>query len=170
VVWDRCKTYFQNSPGSFSDCLNAQVLLSTSTDGGNTWSAPAAVNTTAGHQFFPSISTDDSTGTVNIVYYNTSPDSFHKRVVVSLNQIAAGGTRIGAPVGVTGTPAPWNADPTQNPLAIGFDFHFGMKARGMGTPGFSRVYASFTSTADRSGTYSGQPLREQNNNLQKLMY
>jgi hypothetical protein len=166
VVWDRCKTFFPNS----TTCLNAQVVLSTSTDGGKTWSAPAAVNSSAGHQFFPWISTDESTGTVNIVYYNTSPDTFHKRIVVSLNQIAAGSTTIGAPIRMTGTPAPWDADPTQNPLAIGFDFHIGMKARGMGTPGFSRVYASFTSTADRPGIYGGQPLPEQNNNLQKLTY
>jgi hypothetical protein len=77
---------------------------------------------------------------------------------------------IGTPISMTGTPAPWDADPTRNPLGIGFDFHFGMKARGMGTPGFSRVYASFTSTADRPGAFNGQPLPEQNNNLQKLTY
>jgi hypothetical protein len=166
VVWDRCKTLFPNS----TTCLNAQVVLSTSTDNGKTWSAPKAVNSSAGHQFFPWISTDASTGTVNIVYYNTAPDLFHKRVVVSLNQIAAGSTTVGPPISITTSAEPWDADPTQNPFAIGFDFHFGMKARGMGTPGFSRVYTSFTSTGDRPGVYSGQPLPEQNNNLQKVVY
>jgi hypothetical protein len=171
VVWDRCAVLFQPpSTGYYATCLNARVVMSLSTDGGTTWSAPAPVNSDPGHQFFPWISTDTSTGTVNIVYYNTSPDSFHKRMVVSLNQIAAGSTAVGGTAGVTTTPAPWDADPTQNPLAIGFDYHFGMKSRGTGTAGQSRVYASFTSTADRRAVYSGSPLPEQNNNLQKVTY
>jgi hypothetical protein len=170
VVWDRCRTLFRNSAGSFTTCLNAQVVLSKSTDGGTTWSAPVAVNSSAGHQFFPWISTDDSTGTVNIVYYNTAPDFLHKRIVVSLNQIAPGSTTIGSPIEITTTPEPWDADPTQNPFAIGFDFHFGMKARGMGTTGFSRMYTTFTSTADRRGVYSRSQLPEQNNNLQEFTY
>ncbi len=170
VVWDRCQTLYKSSGAPFSTCLNAQVVMSASTDGGTTWSMPVPVNSSSGHQFFPWISTDTSTRTINIVYYNTAPDFFHKRMVVSLNQIAAGSTTVGAPIGITSIPAPWDADPTQNPFAIGFDYHFGMKARGNGTAGHSRVYTSFTSTADRRGVYSGAPLPEQNNNLQKLTY
>ena len=170
VVWDHCNVLFNSSPGSYTTCLNAQVVISTSRDGGKTWSAPVAVNSSAGHQFFPWISTDASTGTVNIVYYNTSPDPFHNRMVVSLNQIPAGSMHIGAPISLTGTPAPWDADPSQNPLALGFDFHIGMKARGTGMSGLSSVYTSFTSTADRRATYGGSQLPEQNNNLQKLAY
>src|SRR5437868_4940737 len=89
VVWDRCQTTFQNTPGFFSTCLNAQVVMSTSSDSGTTWSAPIPVNSSPGHQFFPWISTDASTGTINIAYYNTAADFLQKRVVVSLNQIAA---------------------------------------------------------------------------------
>jgi hypothetical protein len=172
VVWDRCKTYFQNPGGGlFPTCLNAQILLSTSKDDGKTWSAPVPVNTSAGHQFLPGIAIDESTGTVNIAYYNTALDMFHRRVVVSLNQIPSGSTKIGAPIAITSTPEAADADPTQDPLAINFtDFHFGIKARGLGTPGFSRVYASFTSTGDRLGVYNGSPLPEQNNDLQKLTY
>jgi hypothetical protein len=171
VVWDRCQTQFTNpGAGFFPTCLNAQVVMSASTDGGATWSAPVPVHSSPGHQFFPWISTDTSTGTVNIVYYSTAPDLFHKRIVVSLNQIVAGGTTVSAPIGITSSPAPWDADPTQNPFALGFDYHFGMKARGTGTAGHSRVYASFTSTADRPGVYSGSKLPEQNNNLQGLTY
>ena len=170
VVWDRCQTPFGSESGGFATCLKAQVVMSTSADGGSTWSAPVTVNTSVGHQFFPWISTDVSTGTVNIVYYNTATDLFHKRIVVSLNQIAAGSTTVGAPVAVTSTPAPWDADPTQNPFAIGFDLHFGMKSRGLGGAGNSRVYTSFTSTADRRATYGTSQLPEQNNNLQKVTY
>ena len=169
VVWDRCQTPFQSSPGFFPTCLHAQVVMSASSDGGMTWSAPVPVNSNPGHQFFPWISTDGSTGTVNIVYYDTSPDPFHKRIVVSLSQIPQGTTTVGTPVGVTTSPAPWDADPSQNPIALDFDYHFGMKARGMGA-GHSAVYTSFTSTADRRGLYNGSPLPEQNNNLQKLTY
>jgi hypothetical protein len=170
VVWDRCKVLLNNSQGSYTTCLNAQVVISASKDDGKTWSTPVPVNSSAGHQFFPWISTDASTETVNIVYYNTSRDSFHKRIVVSLNQIPAGSMKIGAPISVTGTPAPWDADPSQNPLALGFDFHFGMRARGTGIIGLSSVYTSFTSTADRRAVYRGSLLPEQNNNLQKLTY
>jgi hypothetical protein len=166
VVWDRCQTRFPSS----STCLSAQVVMSASSDGGTSWAAPVPVNTSPGHQFFPWISTDASTHTVNIVYYNTAPDFFHKRIVVSLNQIAAGSTVMGSSIGMTSTPAPWDADPTQNPFALGFDFHFGIKARGTGTAGHSRVYASFTSTADRRADYGGSELPEQNNNLQALTY
>jgi hypothetical protein len=175
VVWDRCARYFtfvrnvnSNQPAL---CLNADVVLRTSADGGKTWSATTAVNTNPGHQFFPSVSTDDSTGTVNIVYYDTEQDFLYKRMVVTLNQIATGTNQVGAPILLTTRPIPWDADPNQTALPVDdFDFHLGMKARGMGTPGFSRVYVSFTSTADRPVIYKGQSLPEQNNNLQKLLY
>jgi hypothetical protein len=170
VAWDRCQNQLKSLPGVFPTCLKAQVVMSFSGDGGNTWSTPAPVSSSAGHQFFPWISTDTSTGTVNIVYYDTAPDPFHKRIVVSLSQIAAGSTTAGTPAGVTSTPSPWDADPSQNPLAIGFDFHFGMRARGTGAAGQSVVYTSFTSTADRRGIFGGSALPEQNNNLQKLTY
>ncbi len=175
VVWDRCAEYFtfipNPNPNQPALCLNADVVMRTSTDSGKTWSATTAVNTDPGHQFFPSISTDDSTGIVNIAYYDTEQDFLHKRMVVALNQIAAGTTQVGAPIALTTTPIPWDADPNQTALPVDdFDFHFGMKARGMGTPGFSRVYVSFTSTGDRKGIYQGQALPEQNNNLQKLLY
>jgi hypothetical protein len=107
---------------------------------------------------------------VNIVYYDTGADFLHRRMVVSLNQIAAGSTTVGAPIKVITVPVPWDADPNENPFGPVFDFHVGMKARGMGTPGFSRVYASFTSTADREGSFNGVRLPEQNNNLQEIIY
>lgn len=90
-----------------------------------------------GHQFLPWISTDESTGVVNIAYYN-KPDFLHKRIEVSLNQIVPGTTKVSAPIQLTTSPEPWDADPNQTALAIDFvDFHFGMKARGMGSPGNS---------------------------------
>lgn len=47
------------------------------------------------------------------------------------------------------------ADPTNNPVSIGFDFHFGMKTRGSGNDRLQSDYTSFTSTADRSITGAG---------------
>jgi hypothetical protein len=172
VVWDRCKSYFMTpEAGTYDTCLDADVLMSTSTDGGNTWSPVTNVNAKAGHQFLPWISTDDSTGTVNIVYYDTEGDPFHKQMAVSLNQIAPGTTTVGPIVKVTTAGTPWDANPNQtpNPLEF-FDFHLGMKSRGVGTTGHSRVYSSFTSTGDRRGVYAGAPLPEQNNNLQLVLY
>jgi hypothetical protein len=172
VVWDRCKAFFNlvQQQSGLQTCLDADVVMSTSTDG-KTWSAAMPVNAGKGHQFFPSIALDESTGIVNIAYYDTGIDPFDNRMRVSLNQIAPGGTKVGALVHVTSTSAPWNADPSNNPFALfDFDLHFGMKARGMGSAGHSRVYVSFTSTADRPGTYNGLPVPEQNNNLQKLIY
>jgi len=174
VVWDRCKAYFdfiQSTPGVTSLCLDADVLMTASTDGGTTWSAATPVNDDSGHQFSPWISTDESTGTVNIVYYDTEQDFLHKRMVVALNQIAAGTTTVGAPIELTTTPIPWDADPNQTAIPLDdFDYHFGMKARGTGASGHSRVYVSFTSTGDRLGSYKAQKLPEQNNNLQELIY
>lgn len=172
VVWDRCKTFFSlvQQQSGLQTCLDSDVVMSTSTDG-KTWSAAAPVNAGKGHQFFPSISSDASTGTVSIAYYDTAADRFDNRMRVSLNQIAAGGTSVGALVQATNIPAPWNADPSENPFAISdFDSHFGMKARGAGTPGNSRVYVTFTSTGDRPGLYNGLAVPEQNNNMQKLIY
>ncbi len=167
AVWDRCKTFFM-AP---DPCLDADVLMSTSTDGGNTWSPATAVNTNAGHQYLPWISTDDSTGTVNIVYYDTEFDPFHKQVAVSLNQIAPGATTVGPVVKVTTAGTPWDASPQTSGTPLdNADFHLGMKSRGMGSAGHSRVYTSFTSTGDRRGAYAGSPLPEQNNNLQLLLY
>jgi hypothetical protein len=172
AVWDRCKSYFMTPPpGTYDICLDADVVMSTSTDGGNTWSPATAVNTNAGHQFMPWISTDDSTGTVNIVYYDTEADPFHKQLAVSLNQIAPGTATVGPALKVTTAGTPWDANPNQTSLPLeGFDFHLGMKSRGMGTTGHSRIYASFTSTGDRRGVYAGAPLPEQNNNLQLVLY
>jgi hypothetical protein len=144
--------------------------MSTSTDG-KTWSAAAPVNAGKGHQFFPTISTDASTHTVNIAYYDTTSDAYDNRVRVSMNQIAPGSTTVGTLAHVTTTPAPWNADPSNNPFALfDFDTHFGIKARGIGSAGQSRLYVSFTSTGDRLGTYNGLSVPEQNNNMQKLIY
>jgi hypothetical protein len=172
VVWDRCKTIFNlvQEQAGLTTCLDGDVVMSTSTDG-TTWSAAAPVNAGKGHQFFPSIAADASTGVVNIAYYDTAADRFDNRMRVSLNQIAPGGTTVGPLLRLTSIPIPWNADPRNNPIAINdFDSHFGMKVRGMGAAGHSRVYASFTSTADRPGRYKGLPAPEQNNNLQKLIY
>jgi hypothetical protein len=178
VVWDRCARLFfsldQNTatnPDQAALCLNADVVMSASTDGGHTWSAVKGVNTDVGHQFFPWISTDESTGTVNIVYYDTEQDFLLKRITVVLNQIAPGTTKVGPPIALTTTGIPWDADPNQTALALDdFDFHIGMKSRGMGSAGNSRVYVSFTSTGDRKGSYTGGTLPEQNNNLQEFTY
>ena len=50
-----------------------QIQLSTSTDGGDTWSTPTAIDSQAtGHQFFPWITASD--GTITAIYYDSRLD------------------------------------------------------------------------------------------------
>jgi hypothetical protein len=121
------------------------------------------VDSAAGHHFYPSIAADQSTGTVNIVYYSTERDRFHHQVRVLLNQIAPGRTAIGPAKAITQAAAPMDIAP--GGLNTGFDdFHLGAVARGTGTAGQSRLYVSFNRTLV-NGIYSGRPLAEKNNHI-----
>jgi hypothetical protein len=71
--------------------------MATSADNGNTWTTPASVDTASGHHFFPAISTDTSTGVVNLSYMSASADKYNHEVEVLRNQIAPGATTLGTP-------------------------------------------------------------------------
>ena len=94
LVYDDCRHPFQQGNPSFTQCQDAEVLMTASIDNGKTWSAPVSVDTTAGHHFYPAIATDASTGFVNIAYYSTEGDKFNHNVRVLLNRIAPGTTKI----------------------------------------------------------------------------
>jgi hypothetical protein len=69
---------------------NTDVWLSTSTDGGNTWGQPVRVNNdfTVNHQFFSSMTIDQSTGYVYVLFYdrrNYSDDETDVYLAVSNN-------------------------------------------------------------------------------------
>ena len=56
--------------GRFSGGAHADIALSTSTDGGRTWSAPSQVNTPTGKAAFNAMVGVNSAGTVAVTYYD----------------------------------------------------------------------------------------------------
>jgi hypothetical protein len=52
MVYEDCKELFVQGHGSPNACLNAQVLITRSTDNGTTWLSPASVDAADGHHFF----------------------------------------------------------------------------------------------------------------------
>jgi hypothetical protein len=163
LLYDDCKNPFADAP-----CLNAEVLLTQSTDNGKTWSAPVSIDTVSGHHFYPSISTDTSTGFVNLAYYSAEGDSFNHEIQVWRNQILPSTTTVGTPQMVTTVLDPIDSDPQQLGL-IQSDFFMGAIARGNGAPGQSRLYTSFDSTTV-SGTYKGRQDPELNNHISVFSY
>jgi hypothetical protein len=169
LVYDDCKSPFQFQNPPVSVCVDAEVLIVTSTDNGRTWSSPVSVDTNSGHHFYPSIVTDTSTGIVNLAYYSAEGDFFNHEVQVLRNQIVPGSTSPGAPLPVTTVLnaidlAPQRIDQNQN------DFFFGLIARGSGDISApSHLYVSFDSTAV-PGTYHGRPLPELNNSIVEVTY
>ena len=168
LAYDDCRSPFSYGNPPATVCLNADVKLMASSDGGNTWSAPASVDASPGHHFYPALSADASTGIVNLAYYSTAGDSFRHEVRVLRNQIAPGGTSTGTAQLVTKGLDPIDRDPQ----SLGYfqsDAFLGAVARGAGAAGGSRLYLSFDSTAV-AGTYAGQPNPEQNNHIAPATY
>jgi hypothetical protein len=167
LVYDDCKNpfTFQNPP--VTACVDAEVVMITSTDDGKTWSAPVSVDTAKGHHFFPTIATDTSTGIVNVAYYSAEGDRFNHKVRVMMNQIKAGSISAGTPKALTENttidPPPQRTNQSQS------DFFFGMMARGDSVSGQSHLYAAFDSTAF-TGSYNGRPLPELNNGITMITY
>jgi len=168
VVYEDCKNPYQFGNPPVTICLDAEVMMTTSADGGNTWSAPISVDASAGHHFYPAITTDTSTGIVNLAYYSTSGDKFNHDVRVFRNQIAPGGTSVGTPQRVTTILDPIDADPQD----LGYfqsDAYLSAIARGNGATGQSRLYTSFDSTTV-FGSYEGRFSPEQNNHISLFSY
>lgn len=173
LVYDDCKNPYVPPPppqGQPTFCLNAEVKMTFSTDNGATWSTPVSVDASGGHHFFPAIATDDSTGTVSLVYYTTEGDPFHHRVRVFLNQIAPGTTTLGPPQSVIKSQVPMDIAADQ-PYTFSNqdDFRIGVAARGTGVKGQSHVYTSFGLSVV-NGTYAGEPLPDKNNHINLFAY
>jgi hypothetical protein len=163
LLYDDCRNPFPDAP-----CLNAEVVLTQSTDNGKTWSAPVSIDTATGHHFHPAITTDASTGIVNLAYYSTEGDPFNHEIQVWRNQILPGTTKVGTPQMVTTVLDPIDSNPQQLGL-LQSDFFMGAIARGNGPSGQSRLYTSFDSTTV-SGTYKGRQDPELNNHISVFSY
>jgi hypothetical protein len=169
VVYDDCKNpYTPSIPPNEAPtlCLSAEVNMTYSQDGGNTWSTPVSVNVADAHQFYPSIALDASTGTVSIAWYSTQGDPFFHDIRVYVAQVAPGSTTLGAAQPVTSF-STTDAYPDQ-PGSIN-DFNMGAVAHGTGTAGQSHLYLSFDSSAV-DGTYNKEPLPEENNHIVLVTY
>jgi hypothetical protein len=167
LVYDDCKDPFVQNNTSIV-CINAEVMLTTSTDAGKTWSTPVSVDTARGHHFLPAITTDTSTGIVHIAYYSAEGDRFNHAIRVFRNQINPGGVKLGPPQAVTKFP-----DTLDNgfvPSLLPFnDFFMGAKARGNGVSGQSRLTLSFDS-ALVDGIYEGHAAPDANNSIVQISF
>jgi hypothetical protein len=85
VVWDRCR--FATVGRDVRICTDADVVASTTTNDGATWSAPISAPVVDGHQFFSTIAADQDQGTIHVCYYDTGADSLEHRIRVVCNHI-----------------------------------------------------------------------------------
>jgi hypothetical protein len=168
VVYDDCKNPFVQGNPPFTVCLNAEVVMTSSGDNGKSWSTPVSVDTATGHHFYPAITTDPTTGIVNIAYYSTEGDRFNHEVRVFRNQINPGGTSMGTRQAVTKILDPIDGDP-DSLGALQTDAYMGAVARGTTLSGESRLYISFDSTAVM-GTYEGRSVPELNNSIIQVSF
>jgi hypothetical protein len=166
LVYDDCKNPFQYGNPPVTVCLNSEVMLTSSTNGHN-WSKPASIDTSSGHHFYPAITTDSSTGTVHMAYYTTAGDFFNHSVRVFRNTIPRGGS-LGTPQQLTKVPDPIDNTPAATAL-VQPDYSFGLRARGTGAAGQSRLYSLFDSTVV-SGSYEGKPVPEMNDHVSVVSY
>ncbi len=172
LVYDRCDVPIIPQFGAAQPfCPKTDVVMTSSTDGGNTWAPIANVSSSKGQQFFGAIATDASTGTVNIAYYSTEGDTFQQRPQVFLAQIVPGTTTAGAPHRLTSAFADIQAS---SPLSIldqpvAFGTRIGIAAAGTGIAGQSHAYVTFTWNSV-PGTYSDVSSPDVNNHLALFQY
>jgi hypothetical protein len=172
LVYDRCDVALirQFGVGGFF-CPKADVVVTSSTDGGANWSPITKVSASAGQQFFGAVALDTSTNTVNLGYYSTENDRFQLRPQVFLAQIAPGSTTVEEPHLLISDFGDVQASP---PIVIPnqpawFGDRLGIAANGTGETGQSRAYVSFTWDSV-FGTYSGVSSADVNNHLTNLQY
>ena len=144
-------------------CPKAQVVLTYSTDGGNTWSPLQVVGSAVGQQFLSNMALDASTGTVNIAYFSSQNDKLMYHTQLFLAQVPPGQTVAGAPHQITQTPydGPFGYDEGATDLSLA--------AGGTGQTGQSVVYFQFTGSTAK-GMYNGQAFRIYHNVLTKYQY
>lgn len=172
LVYDRCEVPVTQQNGLGSPfCPKADVAVTSSSDGGATWSPVTTVTTSPGQQFFGAVATDVSTETVSIAYYSTENDLFKQRPQVFLAQVAPGSTTVGTPHLLTSGVGDVQAT---SPISVedqppGFTDRLGLAAAGTGTVGQSHAYVGFTWNSV-FGTYGGVPSADVNNHLTLFSY
>lgn len=172
MVFDQCDVpVIQQNGGGQPFCAKNDVVMTSSTDDGATWSPVTLVSTSAGQQFFGAIADDTSTGTINIAYYSTENDFFQLRPQVFLAQILPGTTSVGKTQLLTSASADVQASPpiTELDQPEFFGSQIGIAATGTGIAGQSTAYVSFTWTSV-AGIYDGVSSPDVNNHLATFQY
>lgn len=169
VYTDCVNLYMEPQPAAENGgCLNTEVNMTVSPDGGQTWSTPTSITPAVAQNFFPSITNDASTGTVSIAYYSTKNDVFFRDTRVFVSQIPPGSTTVGTAHPVSAF-SPIDIDPGGVSYLGAFDYRMGAIAHGTGTAGQSHLYLSFDSDTV-NGTYNQKPLPELNNFIELIKY
>jgi hypothetical protein len=171
LIFDQCAVAEYVAPISEPDCPKTQVVVASSTNGGNTWSSfqPVSANT-AGQQFLGDIALDASTGTVNIAYYSSQSDSLNLGTQVFLAQILPGQSTIGSVNQLTTAlfDAPFGCL-LYGGQPLSCSAHIGVAAAGTGQTGHSRAYVHFTGSTT-NGSFNGQAFPIYTNTLTQFSY
>jgi hypothetical protein len=172
VVWARCKT--PNLPGAAYHCPDVDLVMSTSSNDGATWSATSCVDCSFQQQFLSDVGVDRSRNVINIAYYSSVDDvTFQSRLKVKmahLNPGAATPDTISDIHSIT----TMDTDPGANPTCGSFcstasTDYIGVSARGSGVDGGSRTYIHYQ-FHNVAGIYNGIALPEPNNHLSRVDY
>jgi hypothetical protein len=172
LVYDRCDVAVIQQAGAGGNfCAKTDVVVTSSTNAGASWSPIAKVTPSAGQQFFGAVALDKSTNTTNIAYYSTENDPFQLRPQVFLAQIPPGSTSVDAPKLLISDFGDVQASP---PIVVldqpaGFGDRLGIAVGGTGESGQSRVYVGFTWDSV-FGVYDGVSSPDVNNHLTNLQY
>ena len=169
LVYDRCEVPLNVFLIGTDSCPKTDVVVTSSSDGGKTWSPIQKVSSAAGQQFLGTVALDASTGTVNMAYYSTENDPLKVRMQIFLTRILPGQTSVSPPHQVTsafydgviiGRTIPSNGDI--------YSF-IGMTAAGTGTAGESHAYIHFTGSTAQ-GLFNGVKFPLTNNVLTSFQY
>jgi len=169
VYTDCANLYIETQPAAeYGGCLNTEVRMTFSENGGQTWSKPTLITPAIAQSFFPSVTNDASTGTVSIAYYSTKDDFFFRDTRIFMSQIPPGSTTVGTAHPVSSF-SPIDIDPGGVSYLGALDYRMGAIVHGTGTAGQSHLYLSFDSAAV-NGTYNKKPLPELNNFIELITY
>jgi hypothetical protein len=170
LIYDECavSTKTARNVGHYL-CSKAEVVIASSTDGGNTWSSflPVSPNT-PGQQFLGNIALDESTGTVNIAYYSTQNDPMQLRTQVFLAQVLPGQTTVGPISQITSTLLDNTPGCTVQQDAQ-CSYYVGVAAAGTGKKGQSHVYIHFPGSTN-NGSFNGLAFPLYTNTLTQFDY
>jgi len=169
VVWARCKIGSNSFVLSAGICPDADVVMASSTDLGNTWIFATVDATSPSHQFQPEVTVDASTGITSIVY-RSMVNLFNDQDVLVLRQIAPGSTTPGGAIQLTTVPSSGTADPHSQLIHVYGDY-LGISAKGTGMPGSSRLYIGHSHDM-RLGIYGSPPVTapDLNNHVSRFVY